>query len=145
MTAVGMSRIVAGCCRSGQCEEAYAGWVMMQAAGLQPDTACLNALLAALREAKQWQHALHVFQAARQAQVAHTSLCSAVDCLACITHTTMATACCIPPFLFFCPDMLLHVLANISTFALSCWLRIIHYMLCSQHMHLSDAVHVICM
>lgn len=101
INAVGMSRIVAGCCQSGQCEEAYAGWVMMQAAGLQPDKACLNALLAALRGAKQWQHALHVFQAARQAQVAHTLLCSVVDCLACTIHAAVATACCFPPLLFF--------------------------------------------
>lgn len=70
MNAMGLSKIVAGCCQSGQCEEAYAGWAMMHAAGVQPDTACLNALLAALHGAKHWQRAVHVFQAARQGQVA---------------------------------------------------------------------------
>ena len=93
MSAVSLSRIVAGCCQSGECEEAYAGWVMMQAAGLQPDAACLNALLAALRGAKQWQHAVHVFQAARQAQVAQGLLCCAVGCLCCITHAAVAITC----------------------------------------------------
>ena len=95
VNAVGLSRIVAGCCQSGQWEEAYGGWAMMQAAGVQPDTACLNALLAALRGAKQWQQAVHVFQAARQAQVAQSLLCSVVGCLCCITHAGVATACCI--------------------------------------------------
>lgn len=65
----GLSRIVSSCARAEQCEEAYAGWSMMRSAGVQPEGACLNALLAALCQAKQWQHALHVFQAARQAQV----------------------------------------------------------------------------
>ncbi|KAL3157440.1 hypothetical protein ABBQ32_011910 [Trebouxia sp. C0010 RCD-2024] len=65
----GLSRIVSSCSQLGLCEEAYAGWTMMQAAGAGPDAACLTALLAALHAAKQWQHAVHVFQASRQAQV----------------------------------------------------------------------------
>ena len=92
MNAVSLSRIVAGCCQSGQCEEAYAGWVRMQAAGLQLDPACLNALLAALRGAKQTQHAVCVFQAARQAQVAQGLHCSA-GCLCCIRHAGVITSC----------------------------------------------------
>ena len=69
MNAVGLSRIVCSCAQLGQREEAYTGWSMMRSAGLQPDTACLKAVLAVLCEAKQWQHALQVFQAARQATV----------------------------------------------------------------------------
>ena len=146
MNAASLSRIVAGCCQSRQCEEAYAGWVMMQAAGVQPDTACLNALLAALRGAKQWQHAVHVFQAARQAQVALGLLCSAHDCLCC----SLLEVCChwlplrghaaapVPcPAL---PGMLLHVLDDISP--VDYLLCQIHNVLHSQCMHLSGAVHV---
>lgn len=81
----GLSRIVSSCSQLGLCEEAYAGWTMMQAAGAGPDAACLTALLAALHAAKQWQHAVHVFQASRQAQVA--LLLVALLCwFACVTQ-----------------------------------------------------------
>ncbi|KAL3159478.1 hypothetical protein ABBQ38_009900 [Trebouxia sp. C0009 RCD-2024] len=69
MNTGGLSRIVTSCSQLGLCEEAFAGWTMTQAAGAAPDPACLTALLAALHAAKQWQHAVHVFQASRQAQV----------------------------------------------------------------------------
>jgi pentatricopeptide repeat protein len=66
----GLLRIVSCCSQLGRWDEAYAAWTVMQAAGMQPDGACLNALLAALQAAKQWQHVVQVFQAARQTQVA---------------------------------------------------------------------------
>lgn len=85
LNAGGLSRIVTSCSQLGQCEEAYAGWTMMQAAGLVPDMDCLNALLAALHGAKQWQHAVHVFQASRQAQVCHLICFVALLCC-CLPH-----------------------------------------------------------
>lgn len=67
----GLLRIVSCCSQLGRWDEAYAAWTVMQAAGMQPDGACLNALLAALQAAKQWQHVVQVFQAAQQTQVAN--------------------------------------------------------------------------
>ena len=70
----GLSSIIACCAQLGQWEQAYGAWSLMQMSGMQPDAACLNALLAALQAAQQWQHVIQVFQAARQAQVRHTAL-----------------------------------------------------------------------
>ena len=61
----------------------------LQAAGMQPDGACLNALLAALQAAKQWQHVVQVFQAARQTQVANAGQCCTVAC--CVSRLLQLT------------------------------------------------------
>ena len=62
--------IIECCAQQGHWEQAYAAWTQVQVAGLQLDTACLTALLTTLLAARQWQHMVQVFQAARLAQVA---------------------------------------------------------------------------
>ena len=61
----GLSDIIVSSARAGQWEPALAAWSLLQGCGQQPDQACLNALLEALQRARQWQHAVRVFQAAR--------------------------------------------------------------------------------
>lgn len=89
MNTGGLSRIVTSCSQLGLCEEAFAGWTMTQAAGAAPDPACLTALLAALHAAKQWQHAVHVFQASRQAQVPPAFCLALLVCLCYPAQLTM--------------------------------------------------------
>lgn len=67
----GLMRIISCCSQLAQWDQAYAAWTLLQADGMQPDGPCINALLAALQAAKQWQHVVQVFQAARQTQVAN--------------------------------------------------------------------------
>jgi len=61
-------------------------------AGMQPDTACLNALLTNLQGAKQWQHVVQVFQAARHIQVI-SSACNLFRGSATHTALFLPTAC----------------------------------------------------
>jgi len=97
----GLMRIISCCSQLGQWDQAYASWTVLQAAGMQPDGACLNALLAALQAAKQWQHVVQVFQAARQTQVANvggcciqprglllTLCCTMACCVSCLVQLT---------------------------------------------------------
>ena len=65
----GLADIVAASARAGQWEPALAAWSLLHSCGRQTDAACLNALLEVLRGAGQWQHAIRVFQVAKQSQV----------------------------------------------------------------------------
>ena len=70
----GLADIVTASARSGQWEPALAAWGLLHSCGRSTDAASLNALLEVLRGAGQWQHAIRVFQVARQSQVSIASI-----------------------------------------------------------------------
>lgn len=69
-----LSQILSTCIQSGQWQNAYKAWSMMQLSGTLPSRDLQAALLQVLRDAHQWQAVLSIYQAMLQAKV-HTAAC----------------------------------------------------------------------